>query len=65
MFLFVPTPVIYILVFLGAPPTLDHGVTVYLLDMSLPFIAAGLVTDGTCLWGESRLFSWDALDVSC
>ena len=47
MFLFVPTPVIYILVFLGAPPTLDHGVTVYLLDMSLPFDTAGLETDGT------------------
>ena len=47
MFLFVPTPVIYILVFLGAPPTLDHGVSVYLLDMSLPFVVAELATDGT------------------
>ena len=48
MFLFVPTPVIYGLVFLGAPPTLDHGVAVvHLLDMSLPFVAAGLETDGT------------------
>ena len=49
MFLFVPTLAIYILVFLGAPPTLDHGVTVYLLDMSLPFDVAGLGTDGTFL----------------
>ena len=47
MLLFMPTPVIYIFVFLGAPPTLKHGVTVYLLDMSLPFVTAGLETDGT------------------
>ena len=60
MFLFVPTLAIYILVFLGAPPTLDHGVTVYLLDMSLQFVATGLETDGTypCLWGENWLLAF-------
>ena len=57
MFLFVPIPVIYSLVFLGAPSILDHGVAVHLLDMSLPF---GLETYGTkpCLWGESWLLAF-------
>ena len=61
MSLFMPTPVIYIFfVFLGATPALEHGVTVYLLDMYLLFDAAGFETDGTrpCLLSESWILAF-------
>ena len=55
VFLFVLNPVRCGLVFLGALPAGDRGVAVHLLDMSPPFVAAGLEADGASpgLWGVS------------
>ena len=46
VFLFVLGPVRYGLVFLGTLPAHERGVAVHLLDMSPPFVAAGLEADG-------------------
>ena len=46
VFLFVPSPAIYGLVFLGTLPAPDRGVAEHLLDMSHLVVTARLEADG-------------------